>query len=320
MILTAFLSFWISNTASAAVMIPIVLYILSKNKLNIKKSPFAKAFILGVAYAATAGGIGTLVGSPPNPLAAKYLSEMGTNFGFMNWLQFGLPFVAIFLVVIWFVVLFMYPPEIKKIKMHKKKTAFTMEEKMVGGIFLITIVLWATDTITGLSASVVALVPLFLLYFTRLVNEEDFKKINWPILSLIGSGLVLGSAFQAVGIDLFIASLVGDFAVGQPLFLIMFALSIVGVLVTMFASNTASAALMIPLSIPLAPILGISPEILIVVTAIAASIDFTAPMGTPPNAIAYSTGALTVPQMAKTGIVLSLIASLLLAGFATFIW
>ncbi len=320
MFLTAFLSFWISNTASAAVMIPIVLFILAKNKLDIKNSNFSKAFILGVAYAATAGGIGTLVGSTPNPLAASAINDLGIKFGFFDWVFYGLPFVIVFLFVIWFVVLKIYNPEITELKIEKEKQSFSKQEKMVLGIFGLTIFLWATDSITGLHSSVVALVPVLLLYFTGLVNTEDFKKINWPILSLIGSGIVLGFSFQQTGIDIFIASSIGILAVGQPLFVVMFVIAIVGVLVTMFASNTASAALMIPLSIPLAPVLGIKPEVLIVLTAIAASVDFTAPMGTPPNAIAYSTGAIKVTEMARTGLLLSLIASLLLAVFATFFW
>ncbi len=320
MLITAFLSFWVSNTASAAIMIPIAVAILAKNKLNIKKSNFSKAFILGVAYAATAGGIGTLVGSTPNPLAARYLGETGLNFGFFEWMSYGLPFVICFLFVIWAVVLLMYRPEIKRIRLEHKKEKLAKKEMMVLGIFGITVLLWLTGTITGLSASVAALAPVLLLYLTRLVKERDFARINWPILSLIGSGIALGYAFNASGFDLYIASIIEGAVVGQPLFLVFLGISLAGVIVTMFASNTASAAIMIPLMIPLAGPLGIPVEAMVVAIAMAVSLDFTAPMGTPPNAIAYSTGSLSVAQMAKTGLVLSFLGSMLLAFFATFIW
>ncbi|MDP2666679.1 MAG: DASS family sodium-coupled anion symporter [Candidatus Diapherotrites archaeon] len=320
MFLTAFLSLWMSNTASAALMIPIVLFVLHQNKLPLSTSSFAKAFILGVAYAATVGGLGTLVGSTPNPLAAKYLGEMGMAFGFWDWMFYGLPFVLIFLFVIWGVVLRIYPPEIKRLRLRPHIEKLNKGQRLVIGIFLLTALLWATDSLTKLSTSVVALVPILLLYLFRLLETEDFKKVDWPILSLIGSGIVLGSAFQATGIDAHLAALISAHAVGLPIFLLIFLLAVVGIIVTMFASNTASAALMIPLTIPLAPALGIPVEVIVVVTAIAASIDFTAPMGTPPNAIAYSTGAVTVPQMAKTGLLLSLLAALLLSAFATFVW
>lgn len=320
MAMTAFLSFWVSNTASAAVMIPIALYILSKNRLELKKSNYAKAFVLAVAYAATIGGLGTLVGSTPNPLAARYINELGIKFGFTDWLFYGLPFVFVFLFVIWFVVLGIYRPEVKEIKIGETKERLGRKQLMVLGIFGITIALWVTEGITGLNSSVVALIPVILLYFSRLVNEGDFSKINWAILSLIGSGIALGYAFNASGFDLFIASLIKGVIIGQPLFFVLFAISVAGIAMTMFASNTASAAIMIPLIIPLAPVLGIPVQTLIIVTAVAVSLDFTAPMGTPPNAIAYSTGAVTVKDMAKTGLLLSLLASLLLAGFAAFLW
>ena len=320
MAITAFLSFWVSNTAAAAVMIPIALFILRKNKLATKDSSFAKVFLLCVAYAATIGGLGTLVGSTPNPLAQRYIQDLGQSFEFLDWSYYGLPFVVVFLLVIWFVVLRIFKPEISGLKIDSKEIRMDRSKWLVLAIFIATVFLWVTGSLTGLSSSVVALVPILLLYFTRLVEENDFSKINWPILSLIGSGIALGFAFHGSGFDLFIASLVEGLITGLPLLLVIFIVVVVSVLLTMLASNTASAAIMIPLVIPLAPVIGIRPEILIVIVAIGVSLDFTAPMGTPPNAIAFSTGFLSVKEMAKVGLLLSLLASILVALLATFIW
>ncbi|MFH1257297.1 MAG: DASS family sodium-coupled anion symporter [Candidatus Diapherotrites archaeon] len=320
MALTAFLSFWVSNTASAAVMIPIALYIIRKNKLDPGKSNFARAFILCVAYAATIGGLGTLVGSTPNPLAAKYINEMGVSFGFTDWMLYGLPFVVVFLLVIWVVVRYLFKPEIDKVDVELRDMKLNGNQEKVLGIFFVTILLWIFGEQFGLVNSVVAIVPIILLYLLKLVDEKDFGRVDWGILSLIGSGIALGYAFHQSGFDSFVASLIQGIVIGQPLFLVIFVISVFSVLLTMFASNTASAAIMIPLMIPLAPIIGVRPEVLIVIVAVGVSLDFTAPMGTPPNAIAYSTGYVNVLQMAKSGLLLSLLASLLLAVFATFVW
>lgn len=320
MLVTAFLSFWVSNTASAAVMIPIGLIVLKQNKLSVLKSKYAKSFLLGIAYAATIGGIGTLVGSTPNPLAAKYLNDLGQNFGFFDWAVYGMPFAIVFLFVIFFVLSFIFPSEVKKVSVQHKEKHLNKKQLSIIAIFAVTVLFWVLEPVIGISSSVVALIPVLLLFFSGLLKGSDFSKINWPILSLIGSGIVLGYAFHSSTLDLYIAELLKGFIVGQPLFFVFFAISIVGVIVTMFASNTASAAIMIPLIIPLAPILGIPVHALIIVTAIAVSLDFTAPMGTPPNAIAYSTGYLKVWEMAKSGLLLSFIASIMLSLFATFFW
>ena len=319
MLVTAFLSFWVSNTASSAVMIPIGIYIIKSNKLNLN-SNFAKYFILSIAYAATIGGIGTLVGTTPNPLAAKYINNLGQNFGFLDWLFFGLPFVAVLIFVIWIVLPFIFKPEIKKLNLKANNQKLNSRQKLVLIVFFATVLLWIFGDFFSLQSSVVALIPVILFYILRLVDNNDFSKLNWPILSLIGSGIVLGYAMHESQFDLFIVSLVQGLVVGQPLFLVVFAISVISVIATMFVSNTASSALMIPLLIPLAPIVGLKPEVIIIIAAIGASLDFTAPMGTPPNAIAYSTGFFSVKEMAKAGLILSLLASIVLALFATFVW
>ncbi|HLC36152.1 MAG TPA: SLC13 family permease, partial [archaeon] len=211
-------------------------------------------------------------------------------------------------------------PEIKKLNLKANNQKLNSRQKLVLIVFFATVLLWIFGDFFSLQSSVVALIPVILFYILRLVDNNDFSKLNWPILSLIGSGIVLGYAMHESQFDLFIASLLQDFIAGQPLFLVVLAISIISVLVTMFVSNTASSALMIPLLIPLAPIVGLKPEVIIIIAAIGASLDFTAPMGTPPNAIAYSTGFFSVKEMAKAGLILSLLASILLALFATFVW
>ncbi|MBU0662484.1 MAG: DASS family sodium-coupled anion symporter [Candidatus Diapherotrites archaeon] len=320
MVVSAFMSMWMSNTASTAIMLPIVIFILAKNGLKPLKSNYGKALILGVAYAATIGGIATLVGSPPNPIAASFLREQGIAMGFTEWMAYGLPFVILFLPIAWFVLKKMFPAEKGHIKIEKTTTKFSAEMKIVLGVFALTVLLWLTTGIHGVASSMVSIVPIILLYVLGLINTADFSKINWAALILIGGGLSLGSALQASGLDLFVAGIMQSVMAGHGFFIV--ALIVIGfaILLTMIASNTAAAALMIPMMIPLAPLLGIDVKILVMLAAIGVSLDFIVPVGTPPSAIAYSSGYIKTKDMAIAGTALAILGAVLLAALAAFTW
>jgi len=306
MLVTAFLSMWMSNTASAAIMIPISIIILKENNLFHQQSRFAKGAVLAVAYAATIGGIGSLVGSPPNAIAAKYLGEKNISLDFVEWMFKALPFVVLALFFTWFLLFLFNKPEIKKIQFTYKSRRLDRSQKLILIVFLVTVTGWLTSKFTGLSSSTVALIPVISLFSLRLLDDTDLAKISWSTLLLFGGGLSLGSAVNQVGIDIWMATLMQGWVADIPLFVTLMILVFSGILVTMVASNTASAAILIPLMLPLSSSLGIDMKSMALLIAIAVSLDFMMPVGTPPSAIAYSTGVVNVREMIKNGFLVNI--------------
>jgi sodium-dependent dicarboxylate transporter 2/3/5 len=298
---TAFLSMWMSNTASAAIMIPISVVVLSENRLFHRQSRFARSTVLSIAYAATIGGVGSLVGSPPNAIAARYLGERGVSLGFVEWMTKSLPFVLLALLFTWLLLLLFNRPEIERIRFTHQPRPVDRPQKWVMTIFTVTVLGWLGTRVTGISAYAVALIPVIALFALKLLDDSDLGKISWPTLLLFGGGLSLGSAVNRVGIDSWLASLVESSIVSVPLFVALAGVVACAILVTMVASNTASAAIMIPLMLPLSASLGIDMQAIAMLVAIGVSLDFMMPVGTPPNAIAYSTGMVNVGQMIRNG-------------------
>jgi sodium-dependent dicarboxylate transporter 2/3/5 len=320
MCLTAFLSFWMSNTASTAILLPIAMVILVSNKLKPLDSRFGKAMVLGIAFAATIGGIGTVIGSPPNAMALSYLNEEGLGFGFTDWLKYGFPLVVLLLPVAWFVLIKMFRPEINSIKSDFSFDGLNKQQKLVSLIFGITVLMWLTTKIHGIHTSVIALIPIILLYAFGLLKTKDINKVSWSSLILFGGGLTLGHAIQTVGLDKVFAEILFQHLLGHSLLLIIAILAVFAIIFTVVASNTAAAAISIPLVIPLAKGLGIPVEIAVMVIAIGVSLDFIVPIGTPPSAIAYSSGYIKTSDMAKPGIIIALVGVIFLTLLAFFVW
>ncbi len=320
MIITAFLSMWISNTASTAIMLPIVLFTLSKSKLKPFQSNYAKAVVLGVAFAATIGGIATIVGTPPNGIAVANLAEQGIDVTFIEWMYLTLPFVIVFLPIAWYILTKVYPPEIKKISMAQKGGEWTDEHKKVLAIGGITMFLWITSFLHGIPDSTVALIPLLLLYLLGLLDTRDVSKINWAVLLLFGSGLSLGAAIDSSSLSGYLGAILGGLVAGQSLFMLFLSVIVFAVIMTLSASNTATAALIVPVVIPLAAITGAGIEELAVIAAMGTSLDFLVPVGTPPSAIAYSSGFIKVSDMLKAGVFITIAGVILLAIMAWLLW
>ncbi|MCP4877127.1 MAG: DASS family sodium-coupled anion symporter [Gammaproteobacteria bacterium] len=320
MLVTAFLSMWMSNTASAAIMIPISIIVLKENGLFHGHSRFARSVVLAVAYAATIGGIGSLVGSPPNAIAVKFLQESDVTLDFVEWMLKALPFVVLALLFTWLLLSLFNRPEIDKIRFSYHERKLDRSQILIFVIFLITVAGWLTTKFTGLSAATVALVPVIGLFALGLLDVGDLSKISWPTLLLFGGGLSLGTAVSQVGIDSWLAGLVQDSITGIPPFAVLLMLVFFGIGVTMVASNTASAAILIPLMLPLADDLGLDLKSMAMLIAIGVSLDFMMPVGTPPSAIAYSTGAVNVRQMIKNGFLVNLGTGLILVLLYYFIY
>ena len=314
---TMFLSFWISNTASTLIMIPIGLAALTATKLTPLKSGYCKAVVLGIAYSGTVGGIGTLVGTPPNMIAVRFLAETGVHIDFLGWTLHALPLVIPMVLIIWAFLIFMHKPEIKQVKVPDiKDTSLNREQKITLGVLALTAALWLTESVHGVHYSAVAMLPVITLYLLGVLDKDDLPKIGWPVLILVGGGLSLGSAIYSSGLALSIANGLGGLLTGQSLFTVLIFLALFSIGFTAFAANTATAAMFVPVVIPLAGILGISVQALVLLVGMAVSLDMIVPVGTPPNAIAYGTGYIKVKDMIKAGLPLSVIAATLVSLLA----
>ncbi|MHA1721579.1 MAG: SLC13 family permease [Candidatus Baldrarchaeia archaeon] len=340
---TAFLSFWISNTASAAIMLPIGLAVLGKVGKKGLKSNYGRAMILGIVYSATIGGIGTLIGTTPNPIAAGMLQELlGIKFYFTDWIPFGMPYVFIFIPVAWKILVMVYKPEkeleaeLSMIAEHsreelKKLGPMTFQQKAVVAVFIGTVVLWFTEKMPefvvkvtgfsghGISSGIVALIGAVSLYFLGLLDEGDMKEISWSAILIIGGGICLGEVLMSTGVSEWIAFQLTSLK-GMPVILLNFLVGALSLIITMFASNTAAASILVPIAIPLAISLGVDPILLTITIAIAASLDFALPVGTPPSTLAYSTGLVKLKEMLKAGLILDLVSLLLLTLGIVWIW
>ncbi len=320
MLVAAFLSMWMTNTATTALLIPIAIVVLKANKMHPLKSSYAKSVILGIAYAATIGGMGTLIGSTPNVIVAKFLGDHGIKLSFIDWMYYALPLVILLIPIAWVLLQFIFPPEKKDLKIRRMSSKLNSRHRGVLAIFTLTVFLWLTTQIHGYSASLVAVVPIILLYVFGLLNTDDFSKAHWPALMLFGGGLALGSAIIAVGLDLTMATAMNIVVFGQPLWIIFALIILFSIALTLVASNTAAASILVPVAIPLAAGLGVDLKIIALLAALGVSLDFVVPVGTPPSTIAYASGYIHVKDMAKAGIILALISIGLLTALAMVYW
>ena len=320
MIATAFLSMWMSNSATSAVMMPILTVILVDSGLKKFESTYAKAAVLGVAFAATIEGLSTIVGTTPNAMAVKFLADSNVSISFLDWMYHTLPFTSIFLVLAWFVLTIIYKPDIEKLKVRRYFHRLSEEQKRVLMVFGITVLLWLTAGIHKISISLIALVPIFLFYILKLFDTKDFGHFHWDILILVGGGLSLGAAISFSGLNVVMANVLELLVGGHHMILTLFLTALFCILMTVFSSNTGTAAFMIPTIFPLATSLGIDARIMVILAGVSVSLDFLVPIGTPPNAIAYSTGYIHIKDMIKAGIVLAILGALLLSFLAWVYW
>ena len=329
---TAFLSMWISNTASTALMLTIALKLT--NEIEDQRGNFSKIMVLGIAYSATAGGLSTLVGTTTCAMAAGFLKDlMGHDITFLGWMFFGLPISIIMIMVIWVVLFVVFPTDVKRMpSIDIKVESLNAKQKLTTALFVFSILLWLTGKLPepvamalgwpghGLSSSVVAAIIAVFLLVSGLVDERDISRANWSTLLLIGGGLSLGAALETSGLVVRISEGLLFLTSGRSEVVIISLVAAFGLGISIIASNTASAGILLPLAISLGWSTGVSPVILAVVVGIATSLDFMLPVGTPPNAIAYSTGKVKMGEMIKAGIILDLVGVIMTIALAHFLW
>ncbi|MCX8826456.1 SLC13 family permease [Vibrio parahaemolyticus] len=320
---SAGLSMWVSNTATAAMMLPLVLGVMTK--LDAKKNHNTFLFVLlGIAYSASIGGIATLVGSPPNAIAA---AEVGLNF--TEWMKLGLPISLILMPIAILVLYTMTKPDLShKFELDHKPVEWTNGKMVTLAIFLLTVTLWIfskpINTMLGGFAkfdTLVAIGAILLLGASRAVEWKDIEKTtDWGVLILFGGGICLSNVLKATGTSVFLAhSLTGFLEQAGVLLTILSVVAFV-VFLTEFASNTASAALLVPVFATIAEALGLSPVILSALIAVAASCAFMLPVATPPNAIVFGTGHIKQKEMMRIGFVLNIACIGALTLFAWLFW
>ncbi len=345
-----FVSMWVSNTATTAMMMPLGLAIIQqaveaseKDGLAIDTRPghfnFGTNLMLGIAYGATIGGVATIIGTPPNVFLAGAMSDLyGIEISFLRWLTFGLPFALVFMPLCWvWLTRFAYPIEIESIpggtariedelgKLGKMSTP----EKRLAVVFGLTAFAWMSrpywapyvpngELIRDSTIAMMATVAMFLVPAgatvpgERLLNWEWAGKLPWDVLLLFGGGFSLAAGFERNGLSSWVGEQLQFFAdYPLPLFLMVIVLTIV--VLTEFASNMASTAMSIPIVAATAIAMGLSPLTLAVPATVAASCAFMLPAATPPNAIVFGTGYITVPQMVRAGIGVNVIGILIIS-------
>ena len=351
MVATAGLSMWISNTATAMMMLPIAVAVLGSLEERSGREAcagFEASLLLGIAYAASIGGIATLVGTPPNLVLVRVHDQTfpdAPEIGFAPWMLFALPVCALLLGVVWLLLRWMFPdradaksldPEIFR-SQHRALGKMSREEKWVLGLFVLLAALWlsrATLKVGGLTIpgwseffpdtkavrdGTVAIAVALLLFVIparagqksrTLLTGRALQELPWTIVLLFGGGFALAAGIEKTGLSGWIGERFQFLAGLHPIIIVLLVATFITFL-TEITSNTATATVMLPVVAANAIALGIDPLLLMVPCAMAASYAFMLPVATPPNAIVFATARLTISQMARAGLVVNIVAIIL---------
>lgn len=298
-LVSAILSMWISNTATAAMMFAIIAPVIIDLP---ETSPFSKAIALAIPFACNLGGIGTPIGTPPNAIAMDYLQQMNINITFASWMAIAVPLMLILIFLLWKLLLKLYPPGDVKIQIQIDAIHdFGKQQYLVIGIFIVTVFGWLTSGATGLSTGMVGLFVVLTAFGSRLLETRDFKNLSWDILFMLGGGLCLGVGLKKSGITNTIAGLI---PLEEGFIIILLLMLVLAAVMTTFMSNTATANLLIPVAVSLPQ----GELILTIGIALMCSSSMALPISTPPNAIAFGSGFLTSKDMFSSGVFVTFLA------------
>ena len=321
LVVISIFSMFMSNTATAAMMLAFLAPVLSTLPADDKGKI---GLALSIPVAANIGGIGTPIGTPPNATAVKFLAESNAEIPFMDWMIHMIPYVAIMIFIAWLLLQLFFPFKAKRLVLEipANKAPRTWKTTVVWITFLGTILLWMTESVTKINSNIVALIPLGVLTACGIFTKEDIKKINWSVLWLVAGGFALGTCLQGTGLAKVLIEAIPFGTMSVVLVLVIAGL--VCYFLSNFISNSATAALLIPILIVVAEGMA-DPEAannaqfvalggkqaMIVFIAVCASIAMLFPISTPPNAIASSTGLVETKDMAKVGLIIGVIGFVL---------
>ncbi|WP_343768074.1 SLC13 family permease [Gangjinia marincola] len=345
MVATAFLSMWISNTATAVMILPVGIAIvlqLKDNPLTVENEhqTFGKALMLAIAYSASIGGMATLIGTPPNLVLAGVVERTyDTEITFGQWFMFGFPLSIILLFISWgYLTRFAFTFKQKTfpggraeiVNQLQKLGKVSYEEKLILIVFCLTAIAWIcrsfllVKVLPAIDDTIIAIIASVLLFILpskqegRLIVWEDAVKLPWGILILFGGGMALASGFDSSGLAVWIGSQLTSFVGISLLLLLLIIITAVNFL-TEITSNLATTAMLLPILVPVAVVLEVHPYILLVSATVAASCAFMLPVATPPNAVVFGSGYLNMSDMVKKGIWMNMISILILTAFVYFI-
>lgn len=318
-VVTAFLSMWISNTATAAMMLPLAMGMMD----HIDRDKDRKTYVfvlLGIAYCASIGGLGTLVGSPPNAIAAKAL-----NLDFAGWMIYGLSMMIVLLPTMLLTLYVVLKPNFsERVSLTQQEDIpWTLHRVLTVIVFILTAAAWifgaqiakalgisSIDSFIALTAAV-AVVVLGVVSWREVARNTD-----WGVLMLFGGGIALSTMMKKSGASEALGQLVGDtFGQGHPL-IVIFVVAAFIIFLTEFTSNTASAALLVPVFATIAAQMGIPEQVLVLIIGIGASCAFMLPVATPPNAIVFGTGLIRQREMMNVGFILNMLSIIVISIWA----
>ena len=310
----AFLSMWMSNTATTAMMLTLVLPLIKRMRPDV---PFRVGLILSIPLACNLGGIGTPIGTPPNAIAMSYLAGKGIEVSFLEWMALTVPFLALALFVLWFSLLKLYPAGDEKLVIPETdESPFNTRQWISVGIFVITVIGWLIGGQFGLKTGTVALFPIIVAFWIGLLDQSDFRSLPWDVLFMVAGGIALGVAIDITDLGSVIVSVLP--MGGSYQFLVAVLVIVTAILGTVM-SNTATAGLLIPLVVSLSlP----SDQLLVLVIAITlnCSTAMVLPVSTPPNAIAFSSGVISVKDLARMGLLMVFLGIVTAFTFGPLYW
>lgn len=348
---TGFISMWVSNTAAVMMMVPMGLAIIAQVANVLKGDPgekelpkFEKSLIFGIGYAGTIGGLGTLIGTPPNIILAGQLDQLfGVKLSFGTWMLFAVPVVVFMIFFTWiYLSKIAFKTSIKHLPGGKeliqnergKLGKISYEEKMVGAVFLFAAFMWISRDflwteggiveIPGISDGMIAVLAAILLFSiparaeSRILSWKDSRDIPWGVLLLFGGGLAIAAGFTQTGLSDWLGKQLTVLD-GLHLLIIISAATLLIMMLTEITSNTATATMILPVVAALAVALNIHPFALMIPCAMASNCAFMLPVGTPPNAIIFGTGKLKIIEMVKSGFWVNIVGTIIIIAAVYFL-
>ena len=313
LLITGLFSMFISNTATAAMMLtfltPVFRQLPASGKGRI-------ALALAIPVAANLGGMGTPIGTPPNTIAIKYLNDpegLNLGIGFGQWMMFMFPLVIVLLFVAWYIIKKMFPFTQKTVELQIEENLHKgWHTQVVIITFAVTVILWLLDSVTGINSYTVALIPFVVFALTGVINRRDLEQINWSVIWMVAGGFALGYGLNASGLaDLAVKSI--PFGSFSPLFILILS-GLICYALSNFISNSATAALLMPILAVVCTAMGDSLGVIggtstvLIGVAIAASSAMILPISTPPNALAFATNLVSQKDMSRIGVIMGVIS------------